>query len=214
MTTDLAKFSLVCVLISGVWALTGHSSPANDTQADSEFVPIKEAELPDGFPPYTPVGRIEVKHYPAARKAVADGVGRFWSLFRHINQHNVAMTAPVEMQFGSPQQPLGREQSMAFFYERPDQGVPGAFRRVVVSDEEPITVVSIGCRGRRSSETVETARKQLLQWIREHSDRYETAGPLRVMGYNSPFVPTSKQFYEVQIPIREKGANREAQPSR
>lgn len=33
--------------------------------------------------------------------------------------------------------------------------------------------------------------------------QYEQSGPVRVMGYNSPFVARDRQFFEVQIPVRE-----------
>ena len=40
-------------------------------------------------------------------------------------------------------------------------------------------------------------------WFQENKHRYEQVGAVRVMGYNSPFVPRDRQFFEVQIPIRE-----------
>ena len=40
-----------------------------EASGGEEFKPIKEAEMPKGFPGYTPVGKIEVKQYPAYRKA-------------------------------------------------------------------------------------------------------------------------------------------------
>lgn len=204
--THAIKFALVVGVLFSIAALGGAFSAADDSQDGSNdaFRPIKEAELPEGFPGYTPVGTIEVKQYPAMRKAAADGSNRFWALFRHIKANNVAMTAPVEMRMGDAKAPTGREESMAFFYERADQGTPGAAGGVTVVDDEALTVVSIGCRGRRTAESVEKARRQLLEWIDARSDQYEIAGPLRVMGYNSPFVPANRQFYEVQIPVSPK----------
>ena len=52
------------------------------TQSDG-FKPVVEAPLPDGFPTYTPVGKIEVKQYPAYRKETSGRVA-FWTLFEHI----------------------------------------------------------------------------------------------------------------------------------
>ena len=71
-------------------------------RADSDhedFKPIVEAEMPSGFPQVTPVREIQIKRYPAYRKAVADARAdrAFWTLFSHIKQNDVAMTAPVEM---------------------------------------------------------------------------------------------------------------------
>ena len=36
---------------------------------DREFKPIVEAEMPEGFPQYTPVRDVQIKRYPAYRKA-------------------------------------------------------------------------------------------------------------------------------------------------
>lgn len=167
-----------------------------------EFQPIKEAEMPEGFPGYTPVGQIEVKQYPAYRKATASGMAEFWTLFSHIKQNHVAMTAPVEMDYGEPQVQNPAEKSMSFLYGKADQGTAGKQGSVVVSDVPAISVVSIGCRGSRTSKSVAEARAKLMDYLTEHKDEYSPAGSMRVMGYNSPFVPRDKNFFEVQIPIK------------
>jgi hypothetical protein len=171
--------------------------------SEEQFQPIKEAEMPRGFPAYTPVGRIEVKHYPAYRKATASGMGEFWKLFRHIKQNNVQMTAPVEMAYGDPSSEKVVESSMSFMYESPDQGSTGSNGSVEVSDMPAGKVVCIGCRGSQTTQAVAEARQKLLAYLAENKDRYVAAGPMRVMGYNSPFVPRDKNFFEVQIPVKE-----------
>ena len=93
----------------------------SDVASGEEFQPIKEAEMPKGFPGYTPVGQIEVKQYPAYRKASTSGMAEFWTLFAHIKQNSVTMTAPVEMDYGDPRSGKNAEHSMSFLYERPDQ---------------------------------------------------------------------------------------------
>ena len=65
------------------------------------------------------------------------------------------------------------------------------------------TVVSIGLRGARSDAMLVQAEQRLRKWLEENRSQYEQNGPLRVMGYNSPFVARDRQFFEVQIPIRE-----------
>jgi hypothetical protein len=40
------------------------------------------------------------------------------------------------------------------------------------------------------------------------------AGSLRVMGYNSPFVPKEKNFFEVQIPVNPVEASKKDTPNR
>jgi hypothetical protein len=154
------------------------------------------------LPGYTPVGQIEVKQYPPYRKASTSGLAEFWTLFLHIKQNDVAMTAPVEMDYGDPRAAKSKERSMSFLYERPDQGSTGKQGLVEVADVPAMTVVSIGCRGERTAATVAEAREKLLKWLEEKKGDYVSIGPVRVMGYNSPFVPHNKNFFEVQIPVK------------
>jgi hypothetical protein len=166
------------------------------------FKPIKEAELPRGFPGYTPVGQIELKEYPEYRKASSSGAAEFWALFMHIQKNNVKMTAPVEMDFGDPSAEVPKKLRMAFLYERPDQGRAGKMGSVEVSDVPPMKVVSIGCRGPQTSTAIDEARQKLMKYLEENRDVLAVAGPMRVMGYNSPFVPRDRNFFEVQIPVK------------
>ncbi len=202
ITNFSATLGLFGSIVAG--ALMERGAPGNAARAD-EFQPIKEAEMPAGFPEPTPVGEVEVKQYPAYRRATASGFADFWTLFRHIQQNNVAMTAPVEMDFGKADSARSSKQAMSFLYERPDQGTVGKQGRVEVVDAEAATVVSIGCRGPRNTTTVSAARDRLLEWLDENRE-YAPTGSLRVMGYNSPFVPREKNFFEVQIPV-EKAAS-------
>ncbi len=174
------------------------ASPAST----DEFRPIKEAEMPRGFPSYTPVGTIEFKQYPAYRKATASGMMEFWTLFGHIRENNVAMTAPVEMNYGDPKPEKPSEKSMSFLYGTPEQGKVGRQNGVEVSDVLAMKVVSIGCRGSQTDRAVADAERKLLACLDERKDQYVVAGPLRVMGYNSPFVPRDKNYFEVQIPVK------------
>ena len=50
------------------------------------------------------------------------------------------------------------------------------------------------------------AERRLSDWLAQNEQRYERTGPVRVMGYNSPFVPRTRQFFEVQIPIKPRNA--------
>lgn len=76
--------------------------------------------------------------------------------------------------------------------------------RLVAEPFQPIkeAEVSIGCRGSRLPDAVAEARRKLLAYLADRKDRYTAAGPMRVMGYNSPFVPRANNFFEVQIPIK------------
>lgn len=169
------------------------------------FQPLMEAELPRGFPNPGPLGEIRVKEYPAYRMAKSKSGGTaFWTLFRHIKRHEIAMTAPVEMTYGDAESTRPAEQSMAFLYGEPEMGQAGVDGNVEVVDSQPVTVVSIGLNGQRGDSVIEQARDQLMKWIAGQSE-YEVAGSLRVLGYNSPFVPRDRQYWEVQVPVRVKG---------
>ena len=162
------------------------------------FKPIKEANLPAGFPSYTPVGVIEIKDYPAYRKAVAK---EFWTLFRHIQSNNISMTTPVEMKLSSNNSGNFSQQSMAFLYGNTELGKTGSIGNVDVVDTNPLTVVAIGVRGRRSEAALTRSHDYLLRFIDSHP-AIEASGSPRVLGYNSPMVLQSDRFFEVQIPIR------------
>jgi len=209
----LIKALATAGLFAGFWlaALKGRVIGA-DVASGEEFKPITEAEMPKGFPGYTPVGQIEVKQYPAYRKASASGMAEFWTLFQHIKQNNVTMTAPVEMDYGDPRATKSKERSMSFLYERPDQGATGRQGSVEVVDVPAMTVVSIGCRGARTGAAVAEAREKLVKWLDGKKGQYVASGPMRVMGYNSPFVPRDKNFFEVQVPIKPATAVPAAAP--
>jgi hypothetical protein len=185
---------------------------ATDAKAE-KFQPIKEAEMPSGFPGYTPVGEIEVKKYPAYRKASASGGAEFWTLFAHIKSNNIEMSAPVEMDYGDPKAEKPAERSMAFLYGSKDQGKTGKQGDVTVVDVPAMTVVSIGCRGSRTKSAVAEARQKVLKYVDAHKEKYTIAGPLRVLGYNSPFVPREKNFFEVQVPVKatESGSGNDSE---
>lgn len=176
---------------------------ARDVHDMLAFRPIAEAELPKGFPSFTGVGVIEVKQYPVYRKAVAK---KFGTLFRHITANGISMTTPVEMKMAeTPKGELAQE-SMAFLYGSTEIGEPGTDGSVQVLDTESIKVVSMGLRGPRRREVVADAARRLKRWLNANP-QYEAAGVLRVMGYNSPFVPRAEQYFEVQLPLREAPAD-------
>ena len=93
---------------------------------------------------------------------------------------------------------------MAFLYGRPDMGFPGAQGSVEVIDLAPMVVVSTGVRGPRTTKSVAEARDRLKVWLAANTDHYSADGQLRVMAYNSPFVPRNRNYFEVEIPIRAR----------
>lgn len=165
--------------------------------ADDSFRPRMEAELPAGFPGPGPVGRVVMKQYPGYRAARAQGgQSSFWTLFQHIQSNDVKMTTPVEMTMDEQM----RSMDMAFLYERPEQGAAGMQGRVAVLDLPPLQVLSIGIRGDTGRANLELARKALEQRLAKEG--LVAAGAYRQLGYNSPMVPSSQRFWELQVPVQ------------
>jgi hypothetical protein len=177
---------------------------------------FSEAKLPEGFPAAGPVNEVIVKTYPAHRlarvRAEGGGNGMFMKLFRHIERNEIAMTAPVEMSWqpaapdhaGTPAPAVGKEPAaMAFMYAKPSIGAAGADPedpRVIVEDIPEIKVVSIGLRGGYDKATFDRGAKLLEAWLTTHPE-WRSAGGLRALAYNSPFVPGFAKYSEVQLPI-------------
>ncbi len=182
---------------------------------DLEFKPIMEAPLPVGFPEPGPVGEVIVNEYPAYRMAKTERApqGRgsqdrmFSVLFSHIKRNEIAMTAPVEMTYVTQEQGEMDEQAMGFMYQQPTMGAPGSDPkdgRVRIVDVPAMTVVSMAIRGGYRTDVMIEAVAKLENWLSDNAAQYERAGPLRRMGYNSPFIPSGYQYSEVQIPVRRK----------
>ena len=169
------------------------------------FKPRVEAPVPAGFPAPTPVGVVEIKKLPVYRmaKVANSGLGgnNFFTLFNHIKKNNIEMTAPVEMTMAEKNGKY-TESSMAFLYQETTLGKVGPQGNVAVLDTTECTVVSVGMRGSPSSENIESARRWLLEKIKTTPEAYEIAGELKVMGYNSPFMPEKLRYYEVQLPLK------------
>jgi uncharacterized surface protein with fasciclin (FAS1) repeats len=163
--------------------------------SEQTFEPIVEASLPEGFPGPGPLNEVVLKRYPRYRAARAEGGNSFWTLFRHIKKNGVEMTAPVEMTLGDDM----RSRDMAFLYESPDQGSAGQQGSVAVLDLAPLKVLSIGMRGSRDTESLQRAKTALE--ARLQADGWQRAGDYRVLGYNSPMIPASKRFWELQVPV-------------
>jgi len=172
---------------------------------------VREASRPAGFPGPSPVGKVELKNYPLIRSAsVSVGNvsrnGMFQTLFRHIKQNDIAMTAPVVMQFGE----RGAEQ-MEFLYASSGIGTPGIQGDVVVKDTAAMTVVSVGVRGAYTQERFEEQRTLLMNWLKSNRGQWVAVGTARYLAFNSPFVPNLMKYGEVQVPVRAVSADATAQ---
>ena len=168
------------------------------------FKPKVEAPVPAGFPAPTPVGVVEIKKLPVYRMAKVNNAGggnNFFTLFNHIKKNKIEMTAPVEMTMAEKNGKY-TESSMAFLYQETTLGKVGPQGNIAVLDTKECMVASIGMRGSPSSENIESARRWLIEKIKSAPEAYEIEGELKVMGYNSPFMPEKLRYYEVQLQLK------------
>lgn len=174
--------------------------------SDLRFTPVREAELPKGFPDFLALDEIEIRDYPAYRMVKAPmkrsgSMGSFWTLFNHIKKNEISMTTPVQVDYEKGDERM-KEQSMAFLYGDPAIGSVGADGNAEVVDVAAATVITVGARGYERRETVDEMHERLLHWLAEHANEYVAAGTMRLMNYNSPSVGGDRRYFEIQIPVR------------
>jgi effector-binding domain-containing protein len=171
------------------------------------------APLPEGFPSPSPDGEIEIKQYPEYRAATVQTPGNldsapsrgFSPLFRHISSNDISMTAPVETRYpattleGSTA-PEG-DATVSFLYRSVDIVPQEVAQDIQIEDIPPMTVVSIGTRGRYDLETYQASIQRLQAWLAEHPD-YTVVGSPRRFFYDGPFLPDALKRSDVQIPVR------------
>lgn len=168
------------------------------------FKPKMEAPLPEGYPQPTPVGKVEIKTLPVYRLAkVADSgnSNKFMTLFYHIQKNKIEMTAPVEMTM-KPNGNKWSENSMAFLYQSTALGSTGTKDKVDVIDSSKTTVASIGMNGKMTPEAISKAKTMLDEYLQKHPESGKITGDLRVLGYNSPFMPAALAYFEVQYALQ------------
>jgi hypothetical protein len=203
---DLPKTSYVKSRIQ-----SGTLSDKEILQTAREFVfeMRDEAKMPPGFPTTTPVGEIELKRYPQYRLVKTEmdgdptngkGSTAFFRLFGHIQRKGIAMTTPVEMEYGESESDL-TEQSMAFLYGDQSIGETGREGDVDVQDIEAKTVASMGMRGELAKPEIAQAAEKIRTWVSKNFPDQKLAGDVRVLGYNGPGVPVTKRFSEIQIEV-------------
>ena len=168
------------------------------------FKPKVEAPVPAGFPAPTPVGVVEIKKLPVYRMAKVNNTGggnNFFTLFNHIKKNSIEMTAPVEMTMAEKNGKY-TESSMAFLYQETTLGKVGPQGNIAVLDTKECMVASIGMQGSPTAEAIESAKRWLIEKIKTAPEAYEIEGELKVMGYNSPFMPEKLRYYEVQLQLK------------
>lgn len=175
-----------------------------------------ETALPEGYPAPTPPGAIDIKRYPSVRRAEVSsegnlsGSGGFWPLFRHIQRNDIAMTAPVEMDYVGIENVTNAKKieptksTMSFLYRTRNlhpTGVDPKNEKITIRDTEPVLVVALGGRGDIELSNMKPMFEKLEAWLKANP-QWEVAGPYRTFGYNGPDTRRSRRWTEAQIPIR------------
>ena len=168
-----------------------------------------DTPLPIGYPPPTAPGAIELKKYPAVRRAEFSSSGpadmgmnvAFWPLFKHIQRRDIEMTSPVEMDYRGLEDGSPDGWTMSFLYRRVDQGPTGKDGLVTVQDAPPMTVVAIGMTAPYATRNMQDGLSELETWLTSQT-AWERAGDPRAMHYNGPDVRPQDRWMEVQIPVR------------
>ncbi len=208
---------LPIALLGGAFASTLAEEPKT---AESKVEPKAadgDAPLAEGFPDATEPGKIEVKNYPAYRSAVtkttkasvSSGDLMFFSLFNHIQNNKIEMTAPVINTFKSPRMietpGTKGEVTMEFVYRSPNQGKSGPDGSAVeVVDHPAQSFASLGYQGgEMRDDQMREAVASLHKWLDEHKGEWVEDGPPRRLGYHGPMTPRAKRLWEVQIPVKE-----------
>jgi hypothetical protein len=194
---------LACLLAT---LMPGSASPASKDGRKSNPAPAtptyrEESPLPKGWPAPGPYNRVTRKSYPAYRAAFTpdDSPNRgFRRLFRHISQNKIPMTAPVEMKLDDS--PAADMEEMAFLYQSPEVGKTGGDGELVEVRDMPATrVLSYAWMGPRDQKSTATARKAIDAELARLNLK---AAGYRLLGYNSPFVPRSRQTHELQAILK------------
>jgi len=186
---------------------------------------LVDTPLPEGYPPPTVPGGVELKTYPVVRRAEVSGRSApdfasnfaFFRLFRHIQRREIAMTSPVEMDYRieeTPTTPTPGDEldwTMSFLYRTRDLGPTGKDGNVEVIDRPETTVLSIGLRGGYGAREVFSRLEELRAWV-ERLPGWEIAGPPRGFFYNGPNIPAGRRWGEAQIPVRRVPPATEASP--
>lgn len=173
------------------------------------------APLPEGFPPPTAEGEIELKQYPQYRAATVQVVGDlanassrgFSPLFRHISSNDISMTAPVETRYPTATLQGGAvaqgEAAVSFLYRSLDIVPQEVAQDVQVEDIPPMTVISIGVRGGYDYNIYTRSIERLQAWLLAHPD-YMVAGLPRRFFYDGPYIPDPIKRSDIQIPVQRR----------
>lgn len=169
---------------------------------DAEPAYKEESPLPKGWPEPGPYNQVTRKKYPAYRAAFTpDGSPNsgFRRLFKHISKNKIPMTSPVEMKLDDSKSETMDMEEMAFLYQSPEVGKTGDDGELVeVRDMPAVETLSYTWQGPRTKESTAKARAAIEAELAKQNLK---ATGYRLFGYNSPFIPRSKQTHELQALI-------------
>lgn len=196
MRTPLHVIS--CLLATLIPAVAAPPSKGGVTRPASTTAEYKEeSPLPKGWPAPGPFDQVVRKQYPAYRAAFtpdASPNSGFRRLFKHISRNKIPMTAPVEMKLD--ESGAADMEEMAFLYQSPEVGKTGGDGELVeVRDMPAQSALSYAWQGGRNKATTARAREAIDAELAKQKLK---AKGYRLLGYNSPFVPRSKQTHELQ----------------
>jgi hypothetical protein len=210
-----APFSFVLCLITSVIG-TQAALAETPEKADLPAGYVEEAPLPEGFPPPSEPGKVVEKTYPVVRSYSATGADSFMKCFVYLTTNQHKMTAPVVMEC-SPEldtsQPAPGDgvpvpfERMHFLLEKNSLDKPHEAGPVEVADIPALRVLSIAYQGDSKPELVKKGQAAIEARLKELPD-VERAGDYRILGYNSPMLERSKNFWELQLPIQAKNAEK------
>jgi hypothetical protein len=177
---------------------------------------VEEAPLPEGFPPPSEPGKVVEKTYPVVRSYSATGADSFMKCFVYLTTNQHKMTAPVVMEC-SPEldtsQPAPGDgvpvpfERMHFLLEKNSLDKPHEAGPVEVADMPALRVLSISYQGDSKPELIKKGQAAIEARLKELPD-VERAGNYRLLGYNNPMSNPSKNFWELQLPIRAKSSDK------
>ena len=170
---------------------------------------VEEAPLPEGFPPPSEPGKVVEKTYPVLRSYSATGSGSFMKCFGYLSVKEHKMTAPVVMECKPGADPSKHDpgdempvsiERMHFLLEKNSLDEPKVVGPIKVADMPAMRVLSIAFRGDTTPEAMKEGQAAIESRLKEMPNT-ERAGDYRILGYNSPMLERSKNFWELQLPI-------------
>lgn len=217
MKLNFLAYSFVVALVVGAvptLAQTENSSKADASKNDLPEGFVEEAPFPEGFPPPSEPGKVVEKTYPVIRSYSATGTDSFMKCFGYLSLKQHKMTVPVVMECPpevDTSKPAPEEgipvpiERMHFLLEKNSLDEPKEVGPVKVADMPSMRVLSIAFQGESTPESVKKGQTAIEARLKQMPE-IERSGDYRILGYNSPMLERSKNFWELQLPIAVKNS--------